>query len=78
MCGDSPELYLETRTIFLRTCFPTPEASETHPLCHPKGNDRTDGHERDIYRKVRQGIASGRLSKSDAQRIETILRSSEA
>ena len=78
ICGDSAELYSETRTIFLRSCFPTLDASETRPLRHTRTGCRTDGHASAIYRKVRQGTASGRLSKSDAQRIETILRSSEA
>lgn len=78
ICGDSAELYSETRTIFLRSCFPTLEASETRSLCRTREGGRTDGHASDIYRNVRQGTASGRLSKSDAQRIETILRSSEA
>ncbi|WP_207100880.1 hypothetical protein [Paracoccus shandongensis] len=78
ICGDSAELHSETRTIFFRSCFPTSGASETRTLCHTREDSRTDGHASAIYRKVRSGTASGRLSKSDAQRIETILRSSEA
>lgn len=78
ICGDSAELYSETRTMFLRSCFPILEASETRPLCHTREGGRTDGHASNIYRKIRQGTASGRLSKSDAQRIETILRNGEA
>lgn len=78
ICGDSAELHSETRTIFLQSCFPTLEALETHPERHTREGGHTDGHASAIYRKVRQGTASGRLSKSDAQRIETILRSSEA
>ncbi|AUH65511.1 helix-turn-helix domain-containing protein [Paracoccus zhejiangensis] len=78
ICGDSAELHSEIRTTFLRSCFPISKPSEILTLRHTKKGGHTDRYTSAIYRKVRGGTASGRLSKSDAERIEKILRSSEA
>jgi hypothetical protein len=78
ICGDSAELHSEIRTTFLRSCFPISKPSEILTLRHTKKGGHTDRYTSAIYRKVRGGTASGRLSKSDAERIEEILRSSEA
>lgn len=78
ICGDSAELHSEIRTTFLRSCFKISKPSEILTLRHTKKGGHTDRYTSAIYRKVRGGTASGRLSKSDAERIEEILRSSEA